>query len=275
MLHVIHILEVMLPLLYLGVFGLYLRHFLQSKDHGTPFRGTHFLYAALVLHVSYLTLRGITFHHFPVSSRAEFLSLVALCVGLVYAFAETRHKESDTGAFFIAIVAILQVMASLMVEDSTTHLILHENPVYGVHVIFTMFGFAALAVSALYALMYVLLSRQLKSRELGVIFRRLPPLSALENMSRLAATSGIALLGLGLALGHFVGLYIMDDFNFTDPKILITDIAWLAYALGLLVVKVRGLSGLRMAYFSLFGYMTFILAMVAVNTFSSTFHSFQ
>ncbi len=275
MLQVVHILEIALPLLYAAVFGLYLRNFFRTKDTSSRFAGTKLLYGTLATHFTYLVLRGIAFHHFPVSSRAEFLSLLALCVGLVYVFTETRQKESDTGVFFIAIAAVAQTYSTLIIDDTIAHQLLHENPVYGIHVIFTVFGFAALAVSALYALMYILLSRQLKSRNLGVIFKRMPPLSSLENMSRLATFSGIILLGLGILLGHFVSLSQLNTFNLSDPKVLITDLAWLAYATAFATARLRSICGLRMAYLSLFGYLFFIAAIVVANTFSSTFHSFQ
>ena len=269
-------LEFALPFLYAIVFVAYLRHFLDDSGKGErSFWGQRLLYGALTIHLGYLGFRSVHIDHLPVSSRAEFLSLVALCIGLVYALVERKHREANTGVFFIALMVATQAWSAILMKPTTPPEILMEHSVYGIHVLFTVFGFTALAVSALYALMYILLSRQLKSRNLGVIFRRMPPLSILERMSRLATVCGIVLLGIGLATGHFVGLYIMDDFNFFDPKIVIAYVAWVAYAIGYGVVKLRGLSGLRLGYLALGGYLSLIAAMVLVNTFASTFHSFQ
>ncbi len=276
MLSLIQIVELALPVGYAAIFAVYLRHFLHdSTGSESLFYGSHLLYGVLGIHLSYLVMRGVHIDHIPVSSRAEFLSLVAFCIGLVYALAERKHSEANTGVFFVALMVATQAWSTVLMEPTSPPALLTEHPIYGVHVLFTVFGFTALAVSALYALMYILLSRQLKSRNLGVIFRRLPPLNALEKMSRLATLFGIVLLGAGLATGHFVGLYILDDFNFADPKIIITYIAWVCYALGYAVIKWRGLSGLRIGYLALGGYLTLIAAMVVVNTFASTFHSFQ
>jgi HemX protein len=273
MLPLIQILEVLLPIFYGGTFALYFREFLQGRD-AQRVLGPRALYATVGLHGLYLVMISVAFHHFPISSRAEFLSVTALCVGLLYAFLETRNKESQTGVFFVSIAFIFQLIASILIEHTTTHPLLHENPVYGIHVIFMVFGFAALAISALYALMYIMLARQLKSRHLGVIFQRLPPLNTLENMSKLATISGIILLGIGLGTGHFVALWVLEDFNLLDPKIIVTDIVWLAYVIGFVVARWRGLSGLRMAYLNLTGYLGLIVAMLVVNTFLNTFHSF-
>lgn len=275
MLTLIQTLEIGLPLLYAAVFAVYLRHFISPTDRSQRFIGSHLLYGTLVIHVGYLSVLSVHIEHLPVSSRAEFLSLVALCIGLVYALVERKHGDPNTGIFFIGLALATQAWSSFLMEPSTPYPLLEEHSIYGVHVLFTVFGFTALALSALYALMYIMLSRQLKSRNLGVIFRRLPPLNTLEKMSRLATLCGIVLLGIGLAIGHFLAIYVLDDFNFFDPKILITYIAWAAYAVGYLLVKVRGLSGLRMGYLSLGAYSTLIAAMVVVNSFLNSFHSFQ
>ncbi len=272
----IQILEIALPLMYGLVFAVYVRHFLtESGQKSQSFVGSRLLYGVLGIHLSYLVMHGVNIEHIPVASRAEFLSLVAFCIALVYAFVERSQREADTGVFFIALAIATQTWSSILIKPAQPPELLTEYPVYGIHVLFTVFGFTALAVSALYALMYILLSRQLKSRNLGVIFRRLPPLSSLEKMSRLATLCGIIFLGIGLATGHFVATYALDDFNFLDPKIIITYVAWFAYAVGYAVVKIRRLSGLRMGYLALGAYLLLIASMVVVNTFLSSFHSFQ
>lgn len=277
MLFATQILEVLLPLFYIAIFALYLRHFLMPKTEsaGQTFLGTRLLYGALGTHLGYLLLHGVYYEHFPVASRADFLSLVAFCVAMVYALAERKQGNVNTGVFFIGLVAATQGWSSILMESSGAHPLLNEHPIYAIHVIFTVFGFTALALSALYALMYILLARQLKSRNLGLFFRRLPPLNVLENMSRMATLFGILFLGLGLGIGHFLAVYVLEDFNLIDPKIFITYVAWFLYLVGYVVVKIRGLSGLRMGYLSLGGYLSLILAMVFVNSFLPTFHSFS
>ncbi len=270
----VQILSFLLPVGYLAAFVLYLRRFLEEDAEG-PFFGSPLLVLTLVLHGAYLAAMGAAYDHIPISSRAEFLSLVVLCIGFVYIFAERKHGDPNTGVFFLPLLVVGQTWSSLLMDHGHTHPLLYENQVYGIHVLFTVFGFTSLAVSALYALMYILLARQLKSRNLGLIFRRLPPLNILEKMSRLATLFGILFLGIGLATGHFLAVYVLDDFNLLDPKIVITYIAWAGYALGYLVVKLRGLSGLRIGYLSLGGYLALIAAMIFVNTFLPSFHSFQ
>lgn len=272
---VLDILNMLLPAAYVGVFGLYLRHFL-TENGGSLFWGSRILYAVLGVHILYLVSLGISAVHFPIASHGEFFSLLALSVGVTYAIAENWHRETNTGTFFIAIVFIFQLLSAMFGGDLTSIPERSQNPVYGTHVIFTVFGFAGLTVSSLYALMYILLSHQLKSRNLGLIFRQLPPLSVLEKMSKVAVTSGVILLGVGLALGHYVALEAFGQLNLLDhPTILVADVAWLGYLIGLIVATTRGLSGIRMGYLSLFGYLAFMASMAVVLTQFGAFHTFQ
>ena len=272
---VLQIIEILLPLLYLVLTGLYARNFFNQEHEKKTARAS--LYGLLGTHLGYLTLLGVAQHAWPLGSMAEFLSVLSVSLTITYAITERAEEDSNTGMFFLGIASIFQVFSSVLMEDlaTKTHPLLLENPIYGIHVAFTVLGFAALAVGALDAVMYILLSRQLKSRELGLFFRRLPPLIRLETMSRIATITGIILLGIGLALGHFVAIYILEDYNLWDPKIVIMDAAWAAYFVGFLVVKLRGLSGIRMGYLSLAAYLGLLLMMILSNMLTSSFHSFQ
>jgi ABC-type uncharacterized transport system permease subunit len=271
---ILDILEFLLPALYAVTFALYFRHFL-NPDAEEAFFGSKLLKGTLGVHVGYLILRGVLLEHFPVASRAEFLSILAISIAAIYVLVETRERDPNTGIFFLGLIFLFQLASSVLVGDMADHVVEARHPVFWVHVIFTVFGFAALSLSALYALMYVLLSRQLKSRELGVIFRRLPALSTLENMSKLATIAGVILLGIGLALGHWVALDQGATLSMLDPIIIAADLIWLAYFLGLLLVSVRGLSGLRVGYLSLVGYIVLIGTVFVIMTVSGAFHSFQ
>lgn len=269
------VLTAALPVMYGGVVVLYARHFVNDED-GEQFWGSGVFYSTLLTHAAYLTLLGVHTGHFPFASQSEFFSLLGLSVAATYAFAERRHREANTGLFFIAIVFLFQLSSALLGGDPGVVPDRSRNPLYGTHVILIVFGFAGLTVSSLYSLMYVLLNRQLKSRKLGLIFRQLPALSVLENMGKLAATYGVVALGVGLVLGHYIQY---DAFGAVDvfqhPIILVADVFWLVYVAGLVAAKVRNVSGVRMGYLSIAGYLMFMTSMVVVLTQFGTFHTFQ
>lgn len=268
------ILAGVLPIAYVVIFSLYLRHFFSS-DSGDLFAGTKLFYAVLGAHALYLVLLAVETGHYPIASPAEFFSVASLSVGVIYAVTEQRHRDADTGVFFVAIVFLFQLLSTQMGVDPETVPQMTRDPVYATHVIATVLGFSGLTVSALYALMYVLLSRQLKSRDLGATFKRLPPLSVLEEMSHLTAVMGVIGLGLGLGFGHYVSFQRFGTLGFTaNPIILVADLGWFGYLTGLLFARLRGLSGRRAGYLSLGWYLLFVSAIGAVLLTSGAFHSF-
>lgn len=274
----LNIANIALVALYALAFVVYARHFMKEQSKGA-FIGAKLLYAILILHTIYEIGRGLQVHAFPLSTKSEFLSLLALSTMSVYALAE-RERDADkevahTGVFFLAIALPFQLLSAALSEPASKAPVLLENPIYGIHVLFIVLGFTGLAVGALYAIMYILLARQLKSHELGVFFKRLPPLLKLERMSKKSTTAGIFILGAGLALGHYVAATAITNFSLLDPKILLMDLAWLAYFVGFIVVRVRGLSGLRAGYLALGGYILLMVTVVVTNVILTSFHSFQ
>jgi ABC-type uncharacterized transport system permease subunit len=263
MLGLLQILDILLPVGYAAVVGAYLVQFF--RDEGDEMSSARFgLYALIAVHATYFVLRGIELGFMPFGTKADFLSLVALSIGIVYGVIEKTQAQSRTGAFFLVPAFAGQTIASVFVEYSKKHPLLLENPIYGVHVIFMVLGLTALAVGALYALMYVLLSRQLKARELGMFFKRLPPLMKLEKMSRVGTVAGVVVLGLGLGLGYMVGATI-EEFNLMDPKFIVSDVIWLGYLAGVVIAKVRGLSGMQAAWATMIWFTIFLASVGVAN----------
>lgn len=258
---ILQIFDVVLPLAYAGVFAAYLLQFFRDDQDTTAAR--YALMGLLGAHVLYFVLRGAHHHYLPLASKEEFLSMLALSVTGVYTLIERTQHQTRTGAFFLAPALFAQSVASVFMGYSTKHPILLENPVYGVHVVLLVFGLTALAVGALYALMYVLMSRQLKARDLGMFFKRLPPLATLEKMSKVGTIAGIALLGFGLLMGFLVGFSVeVDLFN---PKIIITNVIWLGYVAGFIVSRVRGLSGMQVAWATMLWFAVLLISVGATD----------
>lgn len=263
MIGLLHIFELLLPIAYAAVFALYLRQFLRDEERASR-AASHTLYVVLAAHALFFVLRGWELGFAPFATKADFLSLVALSIGAVYAVIETSQRRGQTGVFFIAPALIGQTVGSLLMGYDKKHPVLLENPIFGVHVVFLVLGLTALAVGAVYALMYVLMTRQLKARDLGVFFKRLPPLMQLERMSKLGTVAGAALLGLGLGTGAVLGLTI-EAFEMFDPKIIVSFVIWFGYLGGVLVSKLRGLSGVQTAWVTMIWFAIFLCSVGVAN----------
>lgn len=263
---VLQALDIFLPVMFALVFGLYAMAFAREDDQRQA-RNRHALYVAIAFHTVYFVLRGAVLGYFPLGTKAEFLSWVAYSLAAVYALIERQMKQSKTGAFFVLIVFALQLIASITMTYSEKHAVLLENPIYGLHVSFMVFGVAGMATGALYAVMYGIMFRQLTARELGVFFKRLPPLAILERMSKTATFAGWVLLGIGLVVGHLVGLTV-PDVNQLDLKFIVSDLIWISYGVAIGLIRTRGLAGLTTAYLTVFGFFVLLIS-------AGLGHSFQ
>lgn len=266
MLTVLQYFDILLPVLYAVVLAIYVRNFACEDDPAPVIRRTA-VAGLLVLHGIYFALRWTEFSYFPLGSKPEFFSWLAYSVVLVHIALERQLKHGRTGMFFLAIALLFQTGASVFMEYSEKHALLLENPVYAVHVIFTIFGVTALAVGALNAVMYMILSRQLKNRELGIFFKKLPPLAVLDRSSKVGTLAGVVLLGFGLGIGYAVALQLDASVALTDPKLLATNIVWMGYALGVLFVKFRGLPSMKVAWLTIVWFLVFLASAGANHSF--------
>ncbi len=265
--------NVLLPLLY-GAALLFYVFYLSSGSIISGRFGQKFLGISLAIHLAYFIARS-NFAYFPINNSYDSLSMVAACIALIYFIIERGTGEGKTGAFFISITFVFQAVASMFHVDIIEIPELLSNPIFGIHVFLTLTGISALAISGIYGLMYWMLARQIKSHNLGIIYKGMPPLDRLETMGRLSSVLGLISLGLGLLMGHFYAFKMLDTFFPADLKIIINDVAWLIYLLGWIIVKMKNYSGLRMSKLSFWGFIGFAMAIMAANFISTSFHRFN
>ena len=265
--------NVLLPMLYgmaLICYGIYLSNGNEQSGKWAP----NILLTALVIHLFYFIARS-NFQYFPITNSFDSLSMVAFSIAMIHLIIERTSGEGKTGAFFIFIVFVFQASASMFhVTDIRIHELL-TNPIFGIHVFLTLVGISALAISAIYGLIYWMFAKQIKSHNLGIIYRGMPPLDQLESMGRLSSILGLVSLGFGLITGHFYAYRVLGELFPPDLKIIINDAAWIFYLLGWAIVKLKNYSGLRLSKLSFWGFIAFAGVIMAANFISSSFHQFN
>jgi len=265
--------NVLLPLFYGGTLGLYAGFFFGQSDALGKY-ASRFLLISICVHLSFLIILGLHTSTFPISNQFASMSMLALDVALIYYFVEKTVHEIRTGLFFIGITFIVQLFSSMLIpmEGSTNELL--SNPMFGIHTTFTILGISALAVSAIFALMYMMLSQEIRKHRMGFLYSGLPSLETLEDMGRYAAEAGIIILGMGIVLGHVWAYQVLGNFFLVDLKVIISDILWLLYGIGWISVKSRKLYGLKMSRIAFWGFALFMATMILINVLGKSFHKF-
>jgi ABC-type uncharacterized transport system permease subunit len=269
----LHALNVLLPLIYGLSLFLYIGHF-NSRKPQLGKSASVILLIGVVIHAVYIVGKGLYYQYFPISNTLESLSMLGLNIAVLYYIIERTVKEGSTGLFFLSIVFLFQLVASMFINGFGTSNQLLSNPMFGFHTTLTLLGISALAISALYGLMYLMLAKEIKRHHFGAIYDGLPSLETIEKMGMFATGFGIIFLGLGVLLGHLWAFKILGYFFKLDPKIIITDIAWVTYAVGWIVSRRMGLRGLRMSRITFWGFVIFFISTIIASMFTHTFHRF-
>ena len=275
------VLNVLLPVVYAIAWTAYLCLFLRNTEGGKVWsrRG---LDLTILLHLVTIVLRAIDQGRVPMASPVEFLSLLAFATLLIYAVIEHRMGVRQTGVLIVGLAALMQIVASSIAPGLRVTDPLLEDPGYTGHAALVLLAYAALSLSFLYAVLYLVQMRQLRAKRFGLWFRRLPPLDTLERMSVGAANLGVPLLFGALVLGHLwlyrladrVGPDLAAQLTPFDPKILVSWVIFLGYTLGLVGHRWWGWRGRRMTVLAISAYLAVVATMGVIHRFFPSFHDF-
>lgn len=202
----------------------------------------------LILHALYFGLQWARVGHLPVIDPWSVISMLAFALLLVYLPVERVTRTPTTGIFAIGFAFILQLLGSCFTDHLATQSRAASSPFFLVHVLTALFAVAALLLSGFYGGLYLVLLRQIRSRNFGLLFSKLPDLEMLSRLNRWAATMGFIFLTVGLNLGiWWAHSGAVRDFNYADPKVLPILILWVVFGLIGGSKWLRVLSGRRAA----------------------------
>lgn len=265
--------NLLLPIAYLLVAVGY--GFLFFAAHPVAARGVSpALRITILAHLAYLAALGLRHGQFPAATVSQALSVVALSIAVVYAFVEWRGRERTTGFWLVALVFFFQLLSSLLARPNPPDRAIFHDPLFATHVSFALVGYAAFAVAAGYAFLFLQLYRDLKAGRYSTFYGKLPPLEVLERMMLGALTAGFVSLTLAVGAGALYAERLATIGWFRDPKILFTLATWLLYAAALLLRRLRRWQGRQTAVASLAGLAAILFSLMAVNFFFTDFHGF-
>ncbi|MDH3197544.1 MAG: cytochrome c biogenesis protein CcsA [Candidatus Krumholzibacteria bacterium] len=267
------IFNVALPSLYGLVTGIYLYRFL--RDDRAPSRPARTaLLATIGVHILAIVLHLGETGRFPLASGGEGLRFFALCTAIVYLYLEIRIRTPAMGPFIIGLAFVFQLAASVRPTPSVALPAVLESGWFAVHAGTAILSFSAFAIATAASTLYVLLYRELHRGRPGFIFRRIPSLEALDEMSLRAVRLGLMLLTIGIATGALWAKDAWGRYWSWDPKECTSLTIWLVYVAYLWVRTRGGWSGKRVAYFAMVGFALIVFTFVFVELVFHTEHRF-
>ena len=269
----INTLNIVLPTLYALAWADYALLFFRNDGFAEK-TASWLLYGAGTLHGVALLLLSIQLGLFPVATVFEAFSVVAFSILVVYLLIEWQIGVRTTGFFIVGVIFAFQLVSSAFMTRPTEVNPLLTDPSFVLHDSTAVLGYAAMAISAIYGMLYLMLFYDIKQHRFGLIYKQLPSLEVMANFTQGAATLGFAFLSLAMILGLALMAKVYGAQWQWDPKLTITFLAWLIYGACTVGRKLWGWSPRRVAFASLAGFAVILFSFVVVNLLFTSFHGF-
>ena len=223
---------------------------------------------ALLFHfVSLAEMLNAAHHALPVETH-ETQSLIALLLGLAFLLVYWRFRMLALGVFLLPLAFLLGLLPAFRPGLESTNMPgLHTGWLF-LHISLLLAAYAALFVSLVASVLYLLQERRLKSKSLDAGSIKLPPLETIDSIALKALLFGVPCMTAGLLIGSFLAELTVGPAYFRDPKIVLAFAMWLAYVGMIHIRRHSGLRGRRAIYLSSFVFLV-ILCVWASNQFSS------
>ena len=270
----------LLPLLlYAAAAAAYGAHFAR-RDPRTGRLATALLGTGVLAHTFVIGMQTVQAGHAPLVGTSAAISAFVWLLGLSYLYVELSSDERSMGAFVAALLVALDVIPALDPTVPPRPPML-QSPLFTVHVMSLLFAYASFALACVLGITYVLLFKEIKAKQLGFFYTRLPSLQVLDVMNSRAITVGWAFLTLGVLVGGIWAAQVQGSpdpraqaMSLADPKILVALVSWGIYSFALFARKAIGWSGRRAAYLSGIAFAVVLLNFVLVGYFLTTSHNF-
>ena len=272
----------LLPLILYAAAGVaYAIHFAR-RDVNVGRTATTLLLLAVLTHTFVIGMQTMEVRHVPFANPSRAVSTFVWLLTLSYLYLELTTDERSMGVFILPIIVSLQLIPVLSpgVENRDPLL---DSPWFWVHVSSLLFAYASCALAGVLGLTYVLQFKEIKKKQLGYFYTRLPSLQTLDVMNSRAVAIGWLFLTLGVAVGALwtaqARVLAPNDPNLLamsldDPKVLGAVITWIVYSFAVFSRRTMGWTGRRAAWLSALGFAIVLLNFLPINYFVTTSHTF-
>ena len=217
--------------------------------------------------VSLAEMLNAAHHTLPVSSH-EMLSLLGLLLACGFLLVAWGYQTVSLGVFVLPVVFLLVLVPAFVPGQQTFSSPLFRSGWIVLHIALLMAAYAALFVSLLASVLYLLQERRLKSKSAHGIFNWLPPLATIDDIAYKTLLFGFPCMTAGLLAGSLIAQESVGPAYFLDPKVLLSFAMWAVYSGMIFIRRHAGLRGRRAVYLSSFVVLVVLTVWVA-NQFSS------
>jgi ABC-type transport system involved in cytochrome c biogenesis permease subunit len=199
--------------------------------------------AGAMLHLVSLVEHGLAVGHLPIENFFQSISLCGFLLAAGFLIVYARYRFTGLAVSLYPLVFLMALVGSMEVAVSGWSDLRYRNAWLLVHVLLILLGYAALVVTAIASVFYLLQERHLKRKTLPTAATRaIPPLATLDEIISRSMGFGFVFLTLGL-IAAITWAFIESGTTWIgDAKIAISVLTWV---LCMIMIFLRASAGWR------------------------------
>lgn len=266
-----YLILILLLLLYTASFALHLRNLLGRE---AEVLNPNLLFEiGFLLHTFLIFTEARESHFFlPVTTFREVLIFFAWALAFVFVILLRRLKQETFGIVLIPFLMSFLAVALVIQDGKAIPTTYFNDHYFLVHILSAFFAYASFTLSFVAAILYLIQSRLIKSKQLGNFYHKLPPLNELEKFISYSIIWGLFLLGTGILSGVLWANNSLKAFSILEPKTISSLVTWLAYGVIFLLYHFSIVRGKRSAKIVSFTFALVLFTFLGTSLFQNSFH---
>lgn len=232
------------------------------------------LMGGFLLHFVSLGLHYIQAGYTPVTNLHEALSFLSLCIAGFFLYLRRSYRIEILGCIIAPLLSLMLIWALAfpgVIRPLPPVLRSYWLPI---HTIFSFAGNAILFIGFFVSIMYLVVERNIKRKNLSSLSERVPSLETLDSMNYTCMSYGFPLLTVGIISGSIWAGYAWGSHWNWDPKETWSLITWIVYAILLHNRLTIGWRGRKTAYMMIIGFLSMLFTFLGVSLFTGGLHSY-
>jgi cytochrome c-type biogenesis protein CcsB len=234
----------------------------------------NFLLAGFVIHFLSLLTRYFLAGYTPVTNLHESLSFFAFCTAGFFIFLGRVYRVAMLGSVVLPVLSVMLIWALTLPSEIKPLPPILASFWLPIHTAFAFIGNAIFFTGFLVSIVYLVLERRIKRKQIGPISGRFPSLETLDLINYKCMSYGFPFLTLGIITGSLWADLAWGSYWNWDPKETWSLITWIVYAILIHNRLAIGWRGRRTAYMMIAGFVSVLVTFLGVNLFLGGLHSY-
>ena len=170
------------------------------------------------------------------------INLCAFLIALAFLFVEWKYHFASTSIALFPLVFLMTLVAGMRQPAPTWSDVRVRDAWLIVHIVLVLVGYAALLVTAVSSIFYLIQERRLKSKKSPSLLEKLPPLGTLDDLISTSMGFGFVFITLGVIFGVLWAYIELGTSWVGNASITLSFVTW---GLCLAMIFMRASAGWR------------------------------